>query len=163
MNYNESEIDAGIRDLVNLINKIPFVKTNSSCEGHVENPYAREAPITPDMDEVLIRSGGLSFYVDGQLDVSELPKITIDHFNHPLAEEFLSRLEKLTKKYPFTELRLLNAYNSKEPKPDYYFRIWNDGRAPYAVGMERKKQMGEVWTDVEKLCRDFIDEFGLGN
>lgn len=160
MNYEESEIDPGIIKLVNLINKIPFIETDLSCEGHVENPYARDFPITPDMDEVFMRSGGLLFYVDGKLDVSKTT-IKIDYFNHPLAKKFLRRLEKLTKKYPFTELRLLNSYDARELKPEYYFRIWNDEIISYAVGMKRKRQIDEVWAEFEKLCGDFMDEFNF--
>jgi hypothetical protein len=160
MNYKKSDIDSGIRNLVDLINKIPFVETDLSCEGHIENPYSRSSPITPDMNEVFIRSGGLSFYIDGQLDVSKVP-IKIDHFNHPLAKEFLRRLKKLTKKYPFTELRLLNMYDAEELKPSYYFRIWNDEIVSYEVGIERKRQINEVWKEFEKLCNDFINEFKL--
>jgi hypothetical protein len=57
-----SEIDPGIRDAVRALNKIPFVETVASCEGHIlKRHYGHRA----DPGFAFLDGGYIGMYVDG--------------------------------------------------------------------------------------------------
>jgi len=83
-------VDAGIRDLVSILNAIPFVETESSCEGHLRDVKGMGClTVFPDKDHKFLDSGDLIFRVDRR---------------YKLTKEFLIDLKNLRNKYPFVNL-----------------------------------------------------------
>lgn len=107
---NYSQIDAGVRDLVRLLNEIPFVATESSCEGHLryfgfvfsKQPTsmrtAHGEKIFADYGYVFVTGGHVLFRCDKR---------------YIQARVFLSDLEELAKKYDFLNIEACSYKRTK--------------------------------------------------
>ncbi|MBI1969726.1 hypothetical protein HYS48_03440 [Candidatus Woesearchaeota archaeon] len=85
---NYGEIDEGIRDLVQKLNDIPFVATQSSCEGHIRPSMA---DIFPDEGHALLDGGHIIFRVDRR---------------YKGGRHFLEEMARLPETYPFVALHV---------------------------------------------------------
>ncbi|MCX6818471.1 MAG: hypothetical protein NT129_00530 [Candidatus Aenigmarchaeota archaeon] len=162
-----SEIEPGVRDLVRIMNQIPFIDTDQSCEGHLRNPYSRLSPIPKNMKDVRLEPPALIFYVDGKLSWGK-DGIKLEHFNHPLAAEFIERVEKFSRAYPSTDFRMLNSYDESNPKPEYFInfdaKIHDLSQTQvFAIDIARKKKTkyDKLIIEFTRLCEDFVSEHGL--
>lgn len=85
---NYSAIDPGIRDLVSILNEIPFVRTQESCEGHLRDNLEFEC-VYPDQGHKFLSGGAVIMKVDRR---------------YKLAGEFLKEIKHLESRYSFVEL-----------------------------------------------------------
>lgn len=87
-NIDYREIDKGIRELVFTLNKIPYIATQSSCEGHLKD-YSMES-FFPDKGHKFLYGGDIIFKIDKK---------------NPKSAEFLRDVQKLKDKHSFFDLK----------------------------------------------------------
>jgi hypothetical protein len=158
---SDTELEDGVRELIYLMNLIPFVETTHSCEGHFETPYHRK-PLDADAKEGMFYPGAVCFEISGEFsDVSDLKRV---HFNNPDIEQFILRCQKLCEKYDFVRFAE-TRYSAELQKAGYTFRCWYDSKSPSRpilprdIGQQRMRQTLEVWKEFESLCTEYLHEF----
>lgn len=83
---NYSEIDSGIRELVQKLNELPFVSTIGSCEGHLRN---QAYDVLPEAGHSFIFNGDLIFFADK---------------TNPKTSTLKEKINQLIEKYPFVSI-----------------------------------------------------------
>ena len=174
---NYFEIDAGIRDLVHLLNEIPFIATESSCEGHCRNstfvvvPSKQSTRRTAHGEKVFADKG--CAFVDGGHIMFRCDK------RYNSAEAFLSDLEELAKKYDFFGIRVCPSMQAryylvrtddvlappgKMAKPEandisfdiYKTKVKQFWQVKIADGQNRLNEFKKAWRDVEEITKKYI-------
>ena len=93
IDYEYERIDKNIKELIRRLNKIPFVSTVSSCEGHLKDHL-----------NVNISDRGCMFIMPGHIIFN------MDKTNSQW-QVFLGKVNKLVKKYPFAEINVHHCEN----------------------------------------------------
>lgn len=171
---NYKEIDSGIRDLVGLLNEIPFVATESSCEGHLrpsvfvfsKQPTSQRTA----HGEKVFADSGYGFIDGGHI------MLRCDRKNRH-AKTFLNDLEELAKKYDF-----FSIYARQSRQARYYFLRTDTPATPeitanlvadipfdvrktkakqicqvkLAEGQKRLKEFEKAWNDVREIAKKYI-------
>lgn len=158
-----SEIDSGIRDLVSILNEIPFVRTQSSCEGHLRD-YSGWTNIHPDQSHKFLNSGTMIFRVDRR---------------YKLANELIREIRELESKYPFVEL---TKHHCDEPgcsiegsqvldldysdlthpelingKDDLEQMVKKRHQVQTEVGERRVAEYKQVWSDFLVMAKRYVE------
>ena len=150
---NYAEIDIGVQDLVRGMNRIPFVATQSSCEGHLL--YSSRYGLVPDEGCAFLTSGHVIFRLDRR---------------YGAYRRFLEEVGSLTRKYSFVDLSehncgkqgcqtegsiTLNLYHHDLTQPEpivstdnfetMFKKRW---QVTIGAGSKRVEQFREVWSDL---------------
>src|SRR3989344_1478188 len=157
---NYQEIDAGIRDLVRLLNEVPFLATESSCEGHLKYNIG---PAYAYPGHAFIDSGHIMFWLDNSYTSTEL---------------FLHDLTHLVKQYDFLDLREHHCYKGKDCSIDgikhldlghldlthvdtikdsdtLETMIKKRRQVPEHVGEKRIAEYAQVWHELAEIARRY--------
>ena len=157
-----SQIDVGIRDLVSILNGIPFIQTQSSCEGHLRDDSGWTG-ILPDGGHKFLYGGDMIFRVDRR---------------YKLAREFLREVKNLHTNYSFVELNEHHCNNSGcnmggskildldysdlthpeliNGKDDLEQMVKKRYQVPTAVGEKRLAEYKQVWSDFLVIAKKYV-------
>jgi hypothetical protein len=160
-------IDPGIKDLVSILNEIPFIQTQGSGEGHLSNDsdWPGVLPgVLPDKGYKFLHDGELIFRVDRR---------------YRLAREFLREVERLPTYYSFVVFTEHHCGNSKciiegskvlrfdntdlthpeliDEKDDYGQRIKKRFQVPTVVGEKRLAEYKQVWSDFHVIDKKYSE------
>ncbi|MBR9704029.1 hypothetical protein GOV12_01350 [Candidatus Pacearchaeota archaeon] len=163
LDINYQEIDEGIRDLVCTLNQIQYVTTQTSCEGHLRDDSGR-TEFFPDQGHKFLYRGDMIFKVDVQ---------------HPNAQQFLSDVQQLKRRYFFVELyehhcgdedcsiegyQVLNLgyCDLIRPKTINNYDILEvivkkKHQVKTSVGMHRIRDYQRVWTDFLAIAERYVE------
>lgn len=89
------DIDEGIRDIIRILNAVPFLSTIGSCEGHLRDYVChKDEPWKPERGYLFLVPGDVGFWIDE---------------GHPKSGDFLEDLERMLQKYPVASLKIHNC------------------------------------------------------
>jgi len=156
MEIDYSKIDEGVRDLVHILNDIPFVETVASCEGHLRFDCGFPG-IHPDKGCGFLYDGNMLFNMDE---------------SHPESKDFIKDVKRLENKYCFVD------FASPDDDIDYYTLFVdqsdltqedtindNDSfktmirkrhQVPIEVGEKRVKDYKQVWSDFIEIAKKYV-------
>ena len=165
-----------MRDLVRLLNEIPFIATESSCEGHLRNstfvfvPSKSPTRRTAHGEKVFADKGYA--FVDGGHIMFRCDK----RYNH--AKAFLSDLEGLAEKYDFFSIRVCPSKQARyyllrtdiPVKPEtianfvvadipfdaYKTKTKQFHQVKIAEGQNRRDEFEKCWRDVREITKKYI-------
>jgi hypothetical protein len=158
---NYEEIDANVRGLIRRLNKIPFVSTVSSCEGHLLDEYYMTETI-PDNGCMFIIPGHIIFDIDRA---------------NPQWQVFFEKVKGLVDKYPFAEIREHHC-NEEECKIEGFQCLNLDSedltcpetivesdtletmvkkryQVKTPIGKKRIKEFRRFWSELNEIAEEF--------
>lgn len=126
-----AEIDAGVRDAVRALNRIPFVETVASCEGHVQRRHYGH-PADPGF--AFLHGGYLGMYVDEE---------------DRRAAPFLRDMAGLARKYHFSDFGKV-----------YHRRKAGQISGPYGLGTNTSAMSGRTFdlADQNRITEEDAEE-----
>lgn len=141
------DIEEGVKELVRIMNKLPFVETTESCEGHLEVSKT-------DPKSFHFLSGFITFKVDGELDgyTTEIKSIKSD------AKKFIDALEAFSKRFSSVNFGLDGIYDGSDPRPEFMFEFTSE--KDYYNESQGKAMLAEnrrVLDELAKFCKRYIE------
>jgi hypothetical protein len=161
MEVDYSKIDEGVRDLVHILNDIPFVETVASCEGHLRFDCGFPG-IYPDKGCGFLYDGSMLFNMDE---------------SHPESKNFIKDVKNLENKYCFVDFAGpdgdVDCYSLfVDPSDLTQEKMINDNdsfrktickqyQVPIAVGEKRVKEYKQVWSDFLEIAKKYVAKSDL--
>jgi|SRR3989344_388754 len=155
------EVDPDIRDLVYAMNELPFVATQSSCQGHLADS-STGYDILPDEGHKFMKGGSLIFRVDHRYGKSR---------------PFLANVKGLEEKYHFVSLHqheltdpavirgvyvldldcsdLTQAYLIDAENDPFDILYKKRCQVPTDMGRRRLEEFGRVWPDLATVVEGY--------
>jgi hypothetical protein len=163
-NVSLEEIEPEIRDLVKIVNDIPFIDTNESCGGHVESIFSRrDGKIIPPSEEdieAILMPAYMLFYVDSVIDDWDF---RIKSWGHPLISEFIKKCENFAKKNPEVSFRQARIYDGANPRALFSINFGPKKGVCHNVNKEwayeNKKEQEKRIKKFEDMCISFIRKY----
>lgn len=151
LNVPLEEIEPGIRNLVEIVNKIPFVDTDQSCEGHIIRHY-KGIPIK----NARLEPPFLMLIVDGIIEI-DFPNFKIKKFEHPLTKSLLKIFKQVANNSQYAKFKLHNLAIGKNPKPYYSFYGGQIGYFSVQEAKARKKEYDRAILNLEEEITKFVN------
>lgn len=159
---NYREIDSGIRGLIENLNKLPFISTDSSCEGHLLKHFVYPK-LFPKQNHSFIKGGSLIYFIDEKHSQASIftkmveeivDKYSFIHFGvHDCGEKDCTIEGAQTIRLDHTDLtnaELIDKDDSVETIMRKRFET------PTRIGQQRIKHFQHFWRELNDLVKSFL-------
>lgn len=168
IDYMESEkidynmIEPGIRSLVEQMNKIPFIETVSSCEGHMGDSIFEG--FAPDPGFTFMNGGHIAFDIEaGHLEsagfakeVSELTKRNgFSAFNDVEVGPEHVHMVSFNTSYMGGHISDLARHEKMEESDSVEIRLRKSCQVDTAAAEKRKLEYKKFWSELENIAKKY--------